>query len=361
MFIAPAGGKVGIGTSAPTRALHVIGDANITGRLDVGSLNITGVSFSQGDLDAAGSLRVAGGANISGDLGVSGKIGAGTLSPITTLDVKGKANFTGNFSVMNASDTIFFVDNTSGNVGIGTTGPGNKLSVVYTGNSPIPAVGSNGGSFALMEYDDGPGMADYGFMMGVLGSGNVWQQVQRIDGTATTYNLLLQPSGGNVGIGTTGPDRKLDVLDASNPQLRLSQADGTVYTDFQMTSAGDLVMNVDGVTNQLVLDNGGNVGIGTTGPTYLLDVSSATDATIRSIGVAGYGQVRVYGTTAADLILYDSNSAVDDKFMYLRNSGGITKFASVNDADTVYVSDNILVFDHSSGNVGIGTTSPAAA
>lgn len=79
-------------------------------------------------------------------------------------------------------------------------------------------------------------------------------------------------ASGNVGIGTTGPDRKLDVLDASNPQLRLSQADGTVYSDFQMTSAGDLVMNIDGVSNQLVLDNGGNVGIGRTDPGEKLHV-----------------------------------------------------------------------------------------
>src|SRR3989338_6946129 len=114
-------GRVGINTTTPTKTLHVIGDANISGRLDVGTLNISGVTFSQGDLDVAKSLRVAGGANISGDFGVLGKIGAGTLSPITTLDVKGKANFTGNFSVGETSN-ILFVDNTSGNVGIGTTG-----------------------------------------------------------------------------------------------------------------------------------------------------------------------------------------------------------------------------------------------
>ena len=28
---------------------------------------------------------------------------------------------------------------------------------------------------------------------------------QRFDGTATGYDLLLQPNGGNVGIGTTSP------------------------------------------------------------------------------------------------------------------------------------------------------------
>jgi hypothetical protein len=52
-------------------------------------------------------------------------------------------------------------------------------------------------------------------------------------------NIILTPTS-NVGIGTTGPDRKLDVLDASNPQLRLTQADGTAYSEFQALSTGHL-------------------------------------------------------------------------------------------------------------------------
>jgi len=72
----------------------------------------------------------------------SGKVGIGTTAPATTLDVKGKANFTGNFSIMNASDTLFFVDNTSGRVGIGTTSPGSHLDVIGTFNAAPPlAVG----------------------------------------------------------------------------------------------------------------------------------------------------------------------------------------------------------------------------
>src|SRR3989338_10107171 len=52
-----------------------------------------------------------------------GLVGIGTLTPATVLDVKGKANFTGNFSVGQTSN-ILFVDNTSGRVGIGTANPG---------------------------------------------------------------------------------------------------------------------------------------------------------------------------------------------------------------------------------------------
>ncbi|MFA4879991.1 MAG: hypothetical protein WC650_00005, partial [Candidatus Doudnabacteria bacterium] len=58
-----------------------------------------------------------------------------------------------------------------------------------------------------------------------------------------TNDLYLDKSAGNVGINTTSPDRKLDILDASNPQLRLSQADVSKYVDFQATSSGDIVIN----------------------------------------------------------------------------------------------------------------------
>ncbi len=48
------------------------------------------------------------------------------------------------------------------------------------------------------------------------------------------------------GIGTTGADRILDVLDASNPQLRLSHTDGTIWTDFQTDATGDLTISLSG-------------------------------------------------------------------------------------------------------------------
>ena len=55
------------------------------------------------------------------------------------------------------------------------------------------------------------------------------------------------PSSGNAGAGTTSPNRKLEVLDSSNPQLRLTQTAGSAYTDFQVVSTGQLVISPSGV------------------------------------------------------------------------------------------------------------------
>ena len=94
----------------------------------------------------------------------------------------------------------------NGNVGIGTTNPGNKLTISTAGaDDTIPALGANGGKLGIFRD------ASYGLIAGQIVNGNAFVQVQRIDGTATAYNLLLQPKGGNVGIGTTTPHGKLDV------------------------------------------------------------------------------------------------------------------------------------------------------
>jgi hypothetical protein len=77
------------------------------------------------------------------------------------------------------------------------------------GGTGVPSLGSMGNAaMAVMS-----GASDlFGTVFGtdnVTGSGYI--QAQRIDGTATAFNLHLQPSGGNVGIGNVNPSYKLDV------------------------------------------------------------------------------------------------------------------------------------------------------
>lgn len=62
----------------------------------------------------------------------------------------------------------------------------------------------------------------------------------RIEGDNTSHLFFLDASVDFIGINTSAPDRRLDILDASNPQLRLTHTDGSVYVEMQAGSSGNL-------------------------------------------------------------------------------------------------------------------------
>jgi hypothetical protein len=71
--------------------------------------------------------------------------------------------------------------------------------------------------------------------------------------------LFVDGSVGAVGIGTSGPDAKLDIL-STTEQLRLTYTDGGVYSSFTVDSAGDLTIGNSGsdvtITNDLIVSSG---------------------------------------------------------------------------------------------------------
>lgn len=124
------------------------------------------------------------------------KVGIGTATPLRALHVNG-----------NTSDVQIRIDTTSAD-------PALTLTTLAQQDWSIGIDFSDGGKLKIGE--------------------------STIVGTATRMTI---DSDGNVGINTTGPDRKLDVLDASNPQLRLTHTDGAVYTDLQTTASGYLFID----------------------------------------------------------------------------------------------------------------------
>jgi len=117
------------------------------------------------------------------------------------------------------------------------------------------------------------GDAAYGLVCGATSSGHGYLQAQRTDGTATTFDLFLQPNGGNVGIGTTSPNAKFVVyrptVNASNPVLEVrSNHDTTDSVKFSIDGDGEAFFS-------------DRVGIGTTSPDTLLHLSGADTAVLR--------------------------------------------------------------------------------
>lgn len=100
----------------------------------------------------------------------------------------------------------------NGNVGIGTTSPKQKLTVVGDQNILDQGAPTNGqNSTALLRLQSsslGAGeVLDFGMNIKSYG----WIQPQDFNDPNAFYNLILNAKGGNVGIGTTIPDSKLAV------------------------------------------------------------------------------------------------------------------------------------------------------
>jgi hypothetical protein len=113
----------------------------------------------------------------------TGNIGIGTTNPLSKLDISGGVAI-GSYSGVNAAPSNGLI--VDGNVGIGTTGPGAKLEVARPNDGAsifrISNVGGSGFDFARNN------------VTGALS----------IQGNQTgNNNILLAPTSGNVGIGTT--------------------------------------------------------------------------------------------------------------------------------------------------------------
>ena len=171
-------------------------------------------------------------------------------------------------------DPALSVDAT-GRVGIGTTSPGTLLSVVGADNQ-LPALGSNGGSISNIVA------GVRGLIMGHATGGDYFMQVQRVDGTATAYDMLFQPNGGNVGIGTTSPNGLLHLVGGNVADYKgmIIDTDGeTSDIPFRIRTNTDGGASATDADTKFIVQGNGNVGIGTTAPKNTLNVEGTGNFT----------------------------------------------------------------------------------
>jgi hypothetical protein len=96
----------------------------------------------------------------------------------------------------------------SSNVGLSTASPGLRLEVKAAAGGLPATSGTAQTGIARFSQGAGVGVLDFGFGGG---AGFGWLQATDSTNLATTFGLLLNPNGGNVGIGTTAPTSTLSV------------------------------------------------------------------------------------------------------------------------------------------------------
>lgn len=167
----------------------------------------------------------------------------------------------------------FRLKNNTGNLGIGTATPMTKLHTVggafSTGNEnsyAFRASGSNVNKGVVLGYDD----ANNNGVIGSVSSGESWT------------NLIFNPQGGNVGIGTQNPFAKLTVNGPVALQYTTAHADSRSWMfDHDVREYGDFTIQQSttqtggSYNRRFYIGALGNVGIGTTTPAAKLDVKTA--------------------------------------------------------------------------------------
>ena len=121
--------------------------------------------------------------------------------------------------------TRIISENTSGNVGIGTTSPGAKLEVA----GQVKITGGSPGAGRVLT-SDASGLATWQTITGTLPSGTSGQTL-RHNGTSWVADSVIYNDGTNVGIGTTSPGQKLHVAGSTQIDGAIVSPEGTLRDD----------------------------------------------------------------------------------------------------------------------------------
>jgi hypothetical protein len=345
------------------------GGADITGGINVNSGSIT----NTGSITGSGALTVAaGGTNQNLTLNSSGtgsvNIGSGNGTAMTVLP--------------------------NGNVGIGTTIPSSKFQVsdIYTNTTDsttglgisIHGSGSDYGGLTLWDRDGNTGTVNDADTTLYWGddAGESLRFAFKLSGAALSEKMRITSSG-NVGVGITTPDHKLDVAgdievtnsstgtrfysSRSDSDYDIVQSPASTKRTFSLhpsASGGDVFSafahNGTGfVPGLLVKNTTGNVGIGTSTPTSKLEVSSAGGETVvlrdndnlESDG-AFSSYIRSKDSAGTNVWYLGDGSSTVGGLWLLNYQAKPIHFATA--------STTRMTVDET-GNVGIGTTSPSRA
>ncbi|MBN3032616.1 MAG: hypothetical protein JW873_00790 [Candidatus Saganbacteria bacterium] len=357
-------GNVGIATTAPSRTLEVVGIVKATSFEGSGAA-LTGIT-------ATDSTKV---------------LKAGDTMTGTLTNTAGVA--------ISATGDAYLATGATGNVGIGTTGPGAKLE--------ISAAGTDISAFDIQVPNGNPWlvrMLNRAYSTDLANAFTYYQSnTGYLEMRNMGYGANLVLYNGNVGIGTTGPGAKLEVncgatqdginvLGSNIPQIQVGADSnnnfqlywnngagyfGTCYNAAPMYFAGKDIYFTPSSVQTMYLSSSGSVGIGgVVNPGATLEVDSSI-STLSSLGVGyflnTYDNYNVNPTVSYPVLTLARKSV--DGFTYPSvMQVGISRWEDVGtngrtQADFILTNGNSIYADttvmtlRSSGNVGIGTTAPS--
>ncbi len=269
----------------------------------------------------------------------------------------GTDNYIPRFNGTNALENSIIFDNGT-NVGIGTTSPAYKLEV----NGSINVYPNN-----FFRYDGDTGIIGSATSIGGGASNQLGIRASNdiLFATNGANERMRLNSSGNVGIGTSNPTEKLHVAGVAQIlddgargritfQISSTQNDlystTTAFDDYRnlRLSSNELILSSGGTTERMRILSNGNVGIGTTSPSSLLQIEGVTPfITINKTSGLTLGTTfKSSGTIVGELNLNTSNGE-------FKTSSGFSGYGGFL---TYYTDSSERMRITSAGNVGIGAT-----
>ncbi len=369
-------GSVGIGTETPIRSTLNLKAANVL----VGSnaYNMFIQSSDELAIDKGGSL------GLGGDAGASDPAAFGVIAG---RKESGAADYAGYLQFATIASNAVMTEKmritSTGKVGIGTDSPNANLEIEDGGtanNVLLKVTADDGNPYGIVVGNDVFSTNDLEGMVFIVTDAGLGYLSMEGAGSELTFGTssvqrMRIDSSGNVGIGTTTPGAKLEVSSASSTtELRISTTDTVSYNNPKLsfyssypndrnwrlntavTALGDFHIQVSptaGTTptnSVLTILKEGKVGVGTTSPATILQIG--TQGTVNS----GVRIVTNSSATPDALQLRDKDNVNCGMDLGLSVTGGGLSIGRV-DCDGVPI--EALKIERATGNVGIGTTSPA--
>jgi hypothetical protein len=279
--------------------------------------------------------------------------------------LKSSADSSGVLALATGTGTTAVTIDASQNVGVGTTSPNNKLHVVGTEYATVvESASSTTGDAIRMAVKSAAteGQVEIDWFNDSARTGGGYGMLQ-VGKSSNSPDLAIM--AGRVGIGTSAPLGKLDIiLSGASRRLIATYDDSLVTLKSANNSSNPEVLQIvaDRIqfntgtsgsgTERMRIDSSGNVGIGTSSPLDKLDVVSASGAY--------RNRIRNSGANESVLLFQNSNTGT------ATNDGLFLGITGSMDAFLWNYENNPLVFGtnnterariDSSGNLLVGTTS----